>query len=93
MFKLLSLITLGLAALGLIACQSEQKEAGASALTRPLPTAVSPTPDPHETDLTRVVAGATAPAFELEALNGEVVKLASYRGQKTVVLVFYRGYF
>ena len=37
--------------------------------------------------------GFPAPDFALEAMNGETVKLANYRGQKTVLLVFYRGYF
>jgi cytochrome oxidase Cu insertion factor (SCO1/SenC/PrrC family) len=93
MFKYLSLLTLCLAALVLAACQSEPKEADSAALTRPLPSAAAPTPDASETDLNRVVAGVTAPDFALEAMSGETIKLANYRGQKTVVLVFYRGYF
>lgn len=97
MRKQLSLLILCLAAFVLAAvlaaCQGGQKEADSSALTRPLPSAASPTPDPNETDLNRVVVGSTAPDFALEAMNGETVKLSNYRGQKTVVLVFYRGYF
>jgi len=93
MLKYISLIALCLTALILAACQGGPKEADSSALTRPLSGAASPTPDASETDLNRVVAGSTAPDFALEAMNGETVKLANYRGQKTVVLVFYRGYF
>ena len=93
MLKHLSLLMLCLAALALLACQGGQQEADSSALTRPLSGGASPTPDASETDLNRVVAGSIAPDFALEAMNGETVKLANYRGQKTVLLVFYRGYF
>jgi peroxiredoxin len=58
-----------------------------------LPTAPSPTPEASATDLQRVITGKTAPDFTLEAMDGETVKLSNYRGQKFVVLVFYRGYF
>jgi peroxiredoxin Q/BCP len=33
--------------------------------------------------------GDVAPDFSLPASNGKTVKLADYRGQKTVVLAFY----
>ena len=39
----------------------------------------------------RVVAGVTAPDFELPSAAGGSVRLGSLRG-KNVVLVFYRGY-
>ena len=42
-------------------------------------------------DLSRVVPGTTAPDFELPSASGRTLKLSSLRG-KTVVLVFYRGY-
>jgi cytochrome oxidase Cu insertion factor (SCO1/SenC/PrrC family) len=42
-------------------------------------------------DLNRVQVGAVAPAFELPDAEGKVVRLADLRG-KSVVLVFYRGY-
>lgn len=44
------------------------------------------------TDLERVAAGTEAPLFALESFNGETVALADYRGEKNVVLVFYRGH-
>lgn len=42
-------------------------------------------------DLNRVRAGQTAPDFTLESRKGEPVTLSQFRGQKRVVLVFYRG--
>ncbi len=72
---------------------SEQKEADTSALTRPLPSAPSPTLDPRATDLQRVIKGATAPDFALAAPDGETYRLSSFRDKKFVVLVFYRGHF
>jgi cytochrome oxidase Cu insertion factor (SCO1/SenC/PrrC family) len=42
-------------------------------------------------DLNRVVPGTVAPDFELPSAEGRNVKLSTLRG-KTVVLVFYRGY-
>jgi peroxiredoxin Q/BCP len=42
-------------------------------------------------DLNRVLVGSPAPAFELPDAEGKTVRLADLRG-KSVVLVFYRGY-
>ena len=89
----LFLFSLCFGLLALTACQGEQKEADSSALTRPLPSSPSPTPDSSRTDLNRVVPGTAAPDFSLKAMNGETYNLSSFRGQKFVVLVFYRGYF
>ncbi len=44
------------------------------------------------TDLERVSVGTEAPLFTLESYDGDPVELASFRGQKNVVLVFYRGF-
>ena len=49
-------------------------------------------PDLQPTDLDRVVAGVAAPDFTLESTDGEPITLSSYRDNKNVVLVFYRGY-
>ena len=38
------------------------------------------------------VVGQPAPDFSLPDASGHAVRLADYRGQKPVVLVFYRGY-
>jgi peroxiredoxin len=43
-------------------------------------------------DLNRVKVGDEAPDFTLEKEAGKTITLSEYRGQKTVVLVFYRGY-
>ena len=42
-------------------------------------------------DLNRVQVGQPALDFTLESRKGELVKLSQFRGQKRVVLVFYRG--
>jgi len=44
------------------------------------------------TDLNRVHEGMEAPDFTLESADNERITLSGYRGQKNVVLVFYRGY-
>lgn len=43
-------------------------------------------------DLNRLKAGDEAPDFTLEDQDAKPVTLSGYRGKKTVVLVFYRGY-
>ncbi len=43
-------------------------------------------------DLNRVNVGDEAPDFTLEKEVGKTITLSQYRGKKTVVLVFYRGY-
>ncbi len=43
-------------------------------------------------DLNRIKPGEAAPDFTLEDQDGKAVTLSDYRGKKTVVLVFYRGY-
>lgn len=43
-------------------------------------------------DLERVSVGDAAPDFRLASLRRGVVALSDYRGQKDVVLVFYRGH-
>lgn len=44
------------------------------------------------TELNRVKVGDKAPDFTLEEMNGSTVSLSAFRGQKKVVLVFYRGH-
>ena len=43
-------------------------------------------------DLERVQVGDVAPDFSLASLAGPVVTLSDFRGEKNVILVFYRGY-
>ena len=52
---------------------------------------VNPQGTPAPADLNRVVVGVTVPDFELPSAAGGTLKLSSLRG-KTVLLVFYRGY-
>jgi cytochrome oxidase Cu insertion factor (SCO1/SenC/PrrC family) len=44
------------------------------------------------TELDRIKVGETAPDFTLEDAEGKPISLSDYRGKKSVVLVFYRGY-
>jgi hypothetical protein len=44
------------------------------------------------TDLERVAVGSEAPDFTLRAFPEGAVTLSDYRGQRDVVLVFYRGH-
>ena len=48
--------------------------------------------DLSPTDLQRVKVGQPAPDFTLEDVEGKSVTLSDFRGKKSVVLVFYRGY-
>jgi cytochrome oxidase Cu insertion factor (SCO1/SenC/PrrC family) len=44
------------------------------------------------TDLERVRVGEAAPDFALEDIAGKRISLSEFRGEKNVVLIFYRGY-
>ena len=44
------------------------------------------------TDLERLNVGSSAPDFTLEDEKGNAITLSQFRGQKNVVLVFYRGH-
>ena len=44
------------------------------------------------TDLNRIKVGQSAPDFTLEDVDGKAVTLSSFQDKKSVVLVFYRGY-
>jgi len=46
----------------------------------------------NPTDRERVKVGQAAPDFTLENADGRAITLSDFRGKKTVVLVFYRGY-
>jgi peroxiredoxin len=48
--------------------------------------------DMAPTEIDRVQVGARAPDFTLAKYGGGTTTLSSFRGKKTVVLVFYRGY-
>ena len=44
------------------------------------------------TDLQRVAEGTAAPDFSLRTLAGDTLTLSDFRGEKEVILVFYRGH-
>jgi len=48
--------------------------------------------DLSPTDPQRIKGGQPAPDFTLEDMEGKSITLSEFRGKKTVVLVFYRGY-
>jgi cytochrome oxidase Cu insertion factor (SCO1/SenC/PrrC family) len=48
--------------------------------------------DLSPTDLNRIKVGQPAPNFSLEDAGGKTIALSEFRDKKTVVLVFYRGY-
>ena len=48
--------------------------------------------DLDPTELNRVKVGQQAPDFSLEDSDAKVITLSDFRGKKTVVLVFFRGY-
>ena len=87
-----------IAALALVACgasaepTSESAPAPSeppSATSAPAPTADS---EPAAATESPPPSAKLAPTFELPNAKGETVSLASYAGDKNVVLVFYRGF-
>ena len=44
------------------------------------------------TEIERIKAGQPAPDFTLEDADGKPLTLSEFRGKKSVILVFYRGY-
>jgi cytochrome oxidase Cu insertion factor (SCO1/SenC/PrrC family) len=44
------------------------------------------------TDLNRIKVGQAAPDFALQDTDGKAITLSDFRDKKSVVLVFYRGY-
>ena len=44
------------------------------------------------TDIDRIKVGQAAPDFTLEDSDGKAISLSDFLGKKSVVLVFYRGY-
>ena len=66
----------------LAACQSEPRVELGPADGRDLPAL----------DLERIQVGDPAPDFTLPAFGGDTITLSQYRGEKVVVLQFYRGH-
>jgi cytochrome oxidase Cu insertion factor (SCO1/SenC/PrrC family) len=80
----------------LVSCGSDAGGGGEAAETTELEATVTlgPTDGHHlpPTDLERVAVGTMAPDFSLPSLAGDTFTLSSFRGEKNVVLVFYRGH-
>ena len=71
-----------------------ESEAGAADAAEAAQMALGPV-DGHDlppADLERVVAGGPAPDFTALSSTGEPVTLSGYRGEKNVILFFYRGH-
>ena len=93
--KLLALLLLGALMGPLSACAGpgQEEEGEAEAMTQE-PITLGPV-DGRElaaTDLERVAVGSVAPDFSLQTISGDTLTLSSFRGEKDVVLVFYRGH-
>jgi hypothetical protein len=85
------LVLLGCALLAVAACTGgDQERTDAAEGAAPLGPADGRELPPSE--LERVSIGDAAPDFRLESLRRGVVALSDYRGEKDVVLVFYRGH-
>ena len=94
------LVLLALTVFTLTACGGEPTgytpERQASATQAPVTdvqvTAADASEAPLSTANATMPSAKFAPAFELPNAKGETVSLASYAGNKNVVLVFYRGF-
>lgn len=88
-------ITLLACALVLPACAADEAmddgEMAVEAMVEPMLGPVDGADLPG-TDIERVQVGQSAPDFTLASLAGPNVTLSDYRGEKNVVLVFYRGH-
>lgn len=76
-------VALSLAALALAACGTAAE---------PQPTIAPPAATSEAATGMPEAPAKLAPTFELPNAAGETVSLASYAGEKNVVLVFYRGF-
>jgi hypothetical protein len=92
------LLLLGLGAYPLVACGGGNGGGGGDeteAASQPeAPLTLGPA-DGHDlppTDLERVAVGTVAPDFSLQGLSGDTLTLSAFRGNKDVILIFYRGH-
>ena len=86
-------LVLALSVLGACGSAAEPPTA-APEPTAPQATAAPATQDEGQSTSTEATApsGKLAPTFELPNAAGETISLASYAGDRNVVLVFYRGF-
>ena len=87
-----TLLFAGVVALG--GCGVEEGAMDEAVEEEVVPVVLGPT-DGHDlspTDIDRVLAGQMAPDFSAASLAGDVITLSQFRGEKNVVLFFYRGH-
>lgn len=92
MHRLRAVLVVGL--VGLVGCTAPESANEEESMEEPQEVVLGPA-DGHdlvETDLERVAVGTMAPDFTLASLSGAPFTLSDYRGEKDVVLVFYRGH-
>ncbi len=77
---------------GLAACSEGDSADEAATEVREIALGPADGHDLPATDLERVAAGDLAPDFTARSLAGDAITLSRYRGEKNVVLVFYRGH-
>lgn len=82
-------VALFLMSLMLAACGTAAQP---QATTAPPVTATQATADGADAAVAPAASAKLAPTFELPNAAGETVRLASYSGDRNVVLVFYRGF-
>ena len=88
----LTLLAAGVVALG--GCGGGDEAIEQAAMDEVEEVVLGPT-DGHDlspTDIDRVFAGQMAPDFSATSLEGPIVTLSQLRGEKNVVLFFYRGH-
>ena len=92
----LSLFLMLALAMGLIGCDGSRGEAGNGLDATDEAKAVRLGPvdglNLPSVDLERVAVGSPAPDFSLQTISGDTLTLSSFRGDRNVVLVFYRGH-
>ena len=88
------LVAVTLALIAIVACGSAaEPEATVAPAATEAPAAASTNDESSAADAeSEAPAAMLAPTFELPNAKGETVSLASYAGERNVVLVFYRGF-
>ena len=87
-------LTLAAIAVALGGCTAQNDSDDAALADRSEPVVLGPADGRNlpAVDLERVQVGDLAPDFSLASLGGPVITLSDFRGQKNVIVVFYRGY-
>ncbi len=90
-----ALVMCAVALVGLTGCAADTADDPADETGNEVRQIVLGPVDGHDlspTDLERVTAGDLAPNFTAMSLDGDAVTLSDFRGEKNVVLFFYRGH-